>query len=62
MKSLANCERHLLESMPVIPIYHNVWRYLQKPFVHRLEPNALDKHPFKYAWTDTNWRPSCTRE
>jgi oligopeptide transport system substrate-binding protein len=58
MQKLADCERHLLKSMPVIPVYHNVWIYLQKPFVRRLGLNALDKHPFKYAWIDTNWRPA----
>jgi oligopeptide transport system substrate-binding protein len=58
MRSLADCERHILKSMPVIPIVHNVWRYLQKPFVRGMEGNALDKHPFKYVWIDTNWRPS----
>jgi ABC-type oligopeptide transport system substrate-binding subunit len=57
MHKLAECERCLLKSMPVIPIFHNVWLYLQKPFVRGLEGNALDKHPFKYAWIDTNWRP-----
>ena len=58
MRKLAECERHLLTSMPLIPIYHNVWLYLQKPFVRGMEANALDKHPFKYVWIDTNWRPS----
>jgi hypothetical protein len=42
--------------MPVIPVVHNVWRYLQKPFVRGMAGNVLDKHPFKYAWIDTNWR------
>ena len=23
-----------------------------------MKGNALDKHPFKHAWIDTNWRPS----
>jgi oligopeptide transport system substrate-binding protein len=58
MQKLAACERHLLKCMPVIPIFHNVWLYLQKPFVRGIEANALDKHPFKYAWIDTNWRPT----
>jgi len=58
MQQLADCERYLLKSMPVIPIFHNVWLYLQKPFVHGLEGNALDKHFFKYASIDTNWRSS----
>ena len=57
MRKLAECERHLLKSMPVIPIYHNVWMYLQQPFVRGIVANALDKHPFKYAWIDTQWRP-----
>ena len=58
MQELAACERYLLKSMPVVPIFHNVWLYLQKPFVRGIEGNALDKHPFKYAWIDTNWRPA----
>jgi ABC-type oligopeptide transport system substrate-binding subunit len=57
MQNLADCERHLLKSMPVVPIFHNVWLYLQKPFVCGMEANVLDKHPFKYAWIDTSWRP-----
>jgi oligopeptide transport system substrate-binding protein len=57
LQAMANCERHLLASMPVIPILHNVFAYLQKPFVSGMEGNALDKHPLKYAWIDTNWRP-----
>jgi oligopeptide transport system substrate-binding protein len=56
MQKLADCETHLLKSMPMVPIFHNVWLYLQKPFVHGMEANALDKHPFKYAWIDTGWR------
>jgi oligopeptide transport system substrate-binding protein len=58
LQRLAKAEEYLLRSMPVIPIFHNVWLYLQKPFVGGLEGNLLDKHPFKYAWIDTNWRPS----
>jgi oligopeptide transport system substrate-binding protein len=57
MQKLADCERHLLKSMPVVPIFHNIWLYLQKPFVRGMEANVLDKHPFKYAWIDTGWRP-----
>jgi len=36
----------------MIPIVHCAWRYLQKPFVHGMEGNAL------YACIDTKWRPS----
>jgi len=58
MRALTECERRLMEGMPLIPLFHNVWACLQKPFVRGLEGNALDKHPFKYAWIDTNWRES----
>jgi oligopeptide transport system substrate-binding protein len=58
MAKLAECERLLLEHMPVIPIYHDTWRYLSKPFVKGLACNAFDGRSFKYAWIDTNWRRS----
>jgi oligopeptide transport system substrate-binding protein len=56
LKAMAKCEYHLLASMPVIPILHNVFAYLQKPFVSGIEENPLDKHPLKYACVDTKWR------
>jgi oligopeptide transport system substrate-binding protein len=51
---LLECERRLLEAMPIIPLFFNSWAYLQKPFVRGMEQNPLDIHPFKYAWIDPN--------
>jgi oligopeptide transport system substrate-binding protein len=53
-KLLLDCERQLLQAMPIIPLFFNSWAYLQKPFVRGIEQNPLDVHPFKYAWIDTN--------
>jgi oligopeptide transport system substrate-binding protein len=58
LQRLAGCERRLLTAMPVIPLFFYSWVYLQKPYVKGLSANALDTHPFKYVWIDTNWRPS----
>ena len=58
MQLLAGCEKRLLEAMPIIPLFFYSWVYLQKPFVRGLSANAIDVHPFKYVWIDTNWRPS----
>jgi oligopeptide transport system substrate-binding protein len=57
MKKLAECERYLLQAMPFIPMLFNTWFHLQKPYAHGLGENLLDKHIFKYAWIDTNWKP-----
>ena len=58
MRSLADCEAYLLRAMPFIPIYYDAWAYPQKPYVRGIGPNLMDVHPLKYAWIDTNWRPS----
>ena len=57
MRRLAACETHLLRAMPIMPLLFYGFAYLQKPYVHGLDANPLDNHPFKYAWIDTNWRP-----
>ena len=57
MAKLANCERHLLLAMPVVPLYFETLTYLQKPFVRGLTSNPFDIRAFKYAWIDTKWRP-----
>ena len=57
MNGLAECERHVLRSMPTIPLCYNTWSYLQKPFVRGLPFNLLDLRLFKYASIDTSWRP-----
>jgi oligopeptide transport system substrate-binding protein len=58
MQKLAECERFLLRAMPILPLYHNVQVYLQKPYVRGLSPGLVDAVSFKYAWIDTNWRPT----
>jgi ABC-type oligopeptide transport system substrate-binding subunit len=58
MERLAECERYLLRAMPFVPVYHDVWAYPQKPYVRGIVPNAMDVHPLKHAWIDTNWRPA----
>jgi ABC-type oligopeptide transport system substrate-binding subunit len=57
MKALSSCEAQLLRAMPVIPIFHDSWTYLQAPYLRGLTPNPFAAPQFKYAWIDTNWRP-----
>ena len=57
MQKLAECERFLLHSMPILPLYHNVQAYLQKPYVRGLPAGQVDGVSFKYAWIDTKWKP-----
>jgi ABC-type oligopeptide transport system substrate-binding subunit len=57
LEKLAECERHLLRAMPLIPLSASVWPWLAKPFVKGLGRNMLDRQQFKYAWIDTKWRP-----
>ena len=57
MKALAKCEAQLIESMPIIPIFHDTWTYLEAPYVLGLKPNPFGVPRFKYASIDTNWRP-----
>ena len=57
MRKLADCEMHLLQSMPLLPLYFDKWTYLRKPFVHGLYLDPLDGITFHDAWIDTNWRP-----
>jgi oligopeptide transport system substrate-binding protein len=58
MQKLAVCERFLLQAIPILPLYHNVQAYLQKPYVRGLPAGPVDAISFKYAWIDTNWRLS----
>lgn len=54
-RKLANCERMLLQAMPVIPLYFEAWRQLRKPYVHGIEGNSIDAIAFHRAWIDTDW-------
>ena len=56
--TLAECEKRLLRAMPVMPMDHWVTADLIKPYVRGLGSNLLDRKQLKYAWIDTNWRPS----
>ena len=47
-----------MKAMPVIPIFHDTWAYLEAPFLRGLKSNPFGFPRFKYAWIDTNWRPS----
>ena len=59
MKTLAACESQLMNAMPVIPIFHDTWAYLQAPYLRGLKSANRSGFPrFKYAWIHTNWRPS----
>ena len=58
MRKQAECERYVLRSMINLPLFYNTWSCLQKPFVRGLPFNLVDYRHFKYAWIDTNWRPS----
>jgi ABC-type oligopeptide transport system substrate-binding subunit len=55
---LAECERLLLQAMPVLPLCHDVQPKLRKPFVKGLGSNLLNRDQLKYAWIDAGWRPS----
>jgi oligopeptide transport system substrate-binding protein len=57
MSELAECERVLLQAMPILPLSHDVQPNLRKPFLKGLGSNLLNREQFKYAWIDTNWRP-----
>jgi ABC-type oligopeptide transport system substrate-binding subunit len=58
MERLAGSEELLMRTMPIIPLYCDSYSYLQKPFVRGLPMNPGNLPLFKYAWIDTNWRPS----
>ncbi len=57
LRKQAECERHLLRAMPILPLCYNTWSILQKPFVRGLPTNLLDLRLFKYASIDMDWRP-----
>jgi oligopeptide transport system substrate-binding protein len=62
IRKLAECEGYLLRWMPIIPIYSDVWYYLEKPYVHGLGVKPYRISPFKYVWIDTNWKPDAAPE
>jgi oligopeptide transport system substrate-binding protein len=57
MRKLAECERHVLRQMPILPLYYNVFASLRKPYVRGFNPGRLGLVRFKHVWLDTKWRP-----
>jgi oligopeptide transport system substrate-binding protein len=58
LRKLADVETYLLRQMPLLPIYHDSWLSLRKPYVRGVPQNRLGWPQLKYAWIDHNWRPS----
>lgn len=58
LRKLAEVETYLLRQMPLLPFYHDSWLSMQKPYIRGFPLNLLGFPIFKYAWIDTNWRPS----
>ena len=58
MNALAACEAELLEQMPVVPLVHHTWAYLEALYVRALKATPSGSFCFKYASIDTNWRSS----
>ena len=52
IKALAACEVQLIKAMPVIPIFHDSWAYLEAPFLRGVQHNPFGSPRFKYAWID----------
>src|SRR5215467_11715597 len=48
-------ERSEVSIMPVIPIFHDIWAYLEAPYMRGLGPNPFATTQFKHAWIGTNW-------
>jgi len=57
VKKMVACEERLLRAMPVLPLFFDSYRYLEKPYVGGMTKNVLGVPQFKTAWIDTNWRP-----
>ena len=57
MARLSQCERHLMQEMPILPLAYWVEAQLRKPYVRGLGNNLLGRQQFKYVWIDTKWRP-----
>jgi len=56
-RKFSNCEQILLEAMPVIPLYYELWQQLRKPYVRGIEANSIDAIAFHRAWIDAAWSP-----
>jgi oligopeptide transport system substrate-binding protein len=45
-------ESILIESAPLIPIYHFTHNFLKQPSVRGWHPTLLDHHPYKHVWLE----------
>jgi MarR-like DNA-binding transcriptional regulator SgrR of sgrS sRNA len=54
MEKLEECDRLVMEGMPVIPLIDNWDDIMMKPYVKSLPLNAANDFRFKYAWVKTN--------
>jgi len=55
---LAQAEKLLLEAQPVIPLTAGSTRWLKKPYVKGMYPNAMTLHPWKWIYIErdqTKW-------
>lgn len=50
---LEDAEQLLLESTPIIPLYHFTTPYLIRPEVRGWYPTLLDWHPYKYVYLES---------
>jgi ABC-type oligopeptide transport system substrate-binding subunit len=58
LKALAACEAQLMKAMPIVPLFHDSWAYLEAPYVGGLTTTPFGHPRFKYARIETTWRPS----
>jgi len=56
LRKLSDCEDLLLQSMPCVPLYTDVWVYLCKPFVSGFGRNPFQSGALQHARIDTHWR------
>ncbi len=49
---LREAEQLMLESAPIIPVYHNTHVFLVQPSVRGWHRTLLDHHPYKHVWLE----------
>ncbi len=53
LRRVAEADRMIMEGMPLVPLFHNAWDYMIKPYVKGLPMNVGFDLRFKYAWVET---------
>jgi len=59
---LREAEAMAMKDTPVIPLYVYTRSDMWKPYVKGLWPNFQNRHPFKYIWIDTRFKPGLSDE